>query len=151
VGNRNTFLTTREVRTPAEEIHDAIVVATGVVPSYTMTYNGAPYALPPVSFAMQFRDTREPASNGAVAQFLNTFGRGDRDVIGRDSSSSPHQALNLMNNNFVMSRIHVSNNGSLVQRMTRLTPDPLAIIEELYLSSLSRFPTLAERRSRLTP
>ena len=132
-------------RLDAEEIHDAIVVATGVVPSYTMTYNGGTYTLPPVSFAMQFHDTREPVSNGQVAQFLNTFGRGDRDQIGRNSSSSPHQALNLMNNNFVMSRIHVNNNGSLVQRMTRLTQNPLAIIEELYLSSLSRFPTLAEK------
>jgi hypothetical protein len=39
-----------------------------------------------------------------------------------------------------MSRIHVNNNGSTVQRMVRQTTDPLAIIEELFLSTLSRFP-----------
>jgi hypothetical protein len=46
----------------------------------------------------------------------------------------------MMNHNFVTSRIHVNNDGSTVQRMTRQTTNPVTIIDELYLSTLSRFP-----------
>jgi hypothetical protein len=127
-------------RLDAEEIHDSIVTATGVMPSYTLDYQGATYPLPPVSWAMQLPEPREPRSNNQSLQFLNSFGRGDRDQLKRESSPSSLQALNMMNNAFVMNRIHVANNGSTVQRMVRQTNDPLAIIEELFLSTLSRYP-----------
>jgi len=127
-------------RLKAEEIHDAVSKATGVIPTYTMDYEGSLSPLPPANWAMQFPDTREPRSNRNTGLFLDAFGRGDRDQIPRNSSGSPLQALSMMNNTFVTSRIHTNNEGSLVQRMTRQTPDPLAIIEELYLSTLSRFP-----------
>src|SRR2546428_6594299 len=52
--------------------------------------------LPPVQWAMQFPDTREPRSNGAVATFLNAFGRGDRDTTFRRSDGSILQALNML-------------------------------------------------------
>jgi uncharacterized protein DUF1549/uncharacterized protein DUF1553 len=130
-------------RLDAEEIHDAVVKATGILPRYTMDYVGVNAPLPPVSWAMQLPDTREPRSNAQVAQFLNSFGRGDRDVNFRSSNGSILQALNMMNNNFVMTRIHADDNGSNVQRLLRLTSDPARIIEELYLSTLSRYP--AER------
>src|SRR5262245_30091600 len=64
-------------RLDAEEIHDAIVQSTWILPSYTMDYGGSLYPLPAVSWAMKFRDTAEPRSNNAVAQFLNAFGRGN--------------------------------------------------------------------------
>ena len=54
------------------------------------------------------------------------------------------EALNMMNNAFVMNRIHNANNGSTVQQLLRQTTDPLAIIEGLYLATLNRFPTLDE-------
>jgi hypothetical protein len=127
-------------RLDAEEIHDAVVKATGILPSYTLDYTGSSYPLPPVSWAMQLPEPREPRTNGASLQFLNAFGRGDRDQSKRDSSPSMLQALNMMNHAFVMGRIHVANSGSTVQRMFRQTTDPLAIIEELYLSTLGRYP-----------
>jgi hypothetical protein len=132
-------------RLRAEEIHDAIVLVTGILPSYTMDYQGSLYPLPPVSWAMKFRDTTEPRSNNTVAQFLNAFGRGNRDGSQRDSSGSVLQALNLMNHSFVLSRIHANNNGSNVQWILRYTTNQNTIIEHLFLSALSRPPTAEER------
>jgi hypothetical protein len=131
-------------RLDAEEIHDAIAKATGVIPRYTMDYAGSLSPLPAVNWAMQMPDTREPRSNAQVAQFLNSFGRGDRDINMRNSSGSILQALNMMNNNFVMTRIHADNNGSNVQRLLAITSEPVKIIEQLYLATVSRYPSDAE-------
>jgi Protein of unknown function (DUF1549)/Protein of unknown function (DUF1553) len=128
-------------RLDAEEIHDAIVKAAGVLPTYTLDYTGSTYPLPAVNWAMELPDTVEPRSNGPVAQFLNSFTRGDRDQTKRDASGSSLQALNMMNNAFVMNRIHNANNGSTVQQLLRQTADPLAIVEGLYLRTLNHFPT----------
>jgi Protein of unknown function (DUF1549)/Protein of unknown function (DUF1553) len=131
-------------RMDAEEIHDAIVSATGVVPRYTMDYTGSLYPLPAASWAMQFPDTREPRTNGQVATFLNSFGRGDRDQTLRNTSGSLLQGLNMMNNNFVMTRIHADNDGSNVQRLIGMFSDSGRIVEELYLATLSRYPSPLE-------
>src|SRR5207244_950696 len=92
----------------------------------------------------QFPDTREPRSNNAVVQFLNAFGRGDRDLVARNGRGSVLMGLNLMNNTFVTQRIHANNAGSMVQRVLALTSDPRAIAEKLFLASLSRYPSTAE-------
>jgi hypothetical protein len=131
-------------RLDAEEIHDAIVKAAGVMPTYSLDYNGSSYPLPPVNWAMELPDTSEPRSNQAVVQFMAAFGRGDRDQTRRDSSASSLQALNMMNNAFVMNRVHNANTGSTVQQLLRRTTDPLGIIESLYLTTLNRFPTAEE-------
>jgi hypothetical protein len=136
-------------RLSAEEIHDAIVTATGVLPSYTMDYTGSLWPLPPVSWAMKFQDTTEPRSNGTVAQFLNAFGRGNRDGSMRDSSGSVLQALNMMNHSFVMSRIHNANNGSNVQYILRATTNQTTIVDHLFVSALSRPATPEERATAL--
>lgn len=136
-------------RLKGEEIHDAIVQATGILPSYSLDYQGSLYPLPPVSWAMQFHDTTEPRSNNAVAQFLNAFGRGNRDQTPRDKSGSVLQALNMMNHSFVMSRIHANNNGSNVQWILRTTSNPTTIVDHLFVSALSRPPTPEERATGL--
>jgi hypothetical protein len=51
----------------------------------------------------------------------------------------------MMNKSFVMNRIHNSNNGSTVQQLLRQATDPLEIIEGLYLATLNRFPSEAEK------
>jgi hypothetical protein len=136
-------------RLDAEEIHDAIVQATWIMPSYTMDYAGALYPLPAVSWAMQFREPLEPRTNGPVAQFLNAFGRGNRDQTARDQSGSVIQALSLMNHTFVLNRIHAANNGSNVQWILRYTTDRRTIVEHLFLSTLSRPPTPTEMATGL--
>jgi hypothetical protein len=80
-----------------------------------------------------------------VAQFLNSFIRGDRDVKPRSLEPSIQQALNLMNHSFVMTRIHQNNAGSTVARLladTSLTNQQ--IITQLYLNTLSRNPSQSE-------
>jgi hypothetical protein len=136
-------------RLSAEEIHDAVVTATGIVPSYTMDYNGSLWAWPAVGWAMKFPDTSEPRSNGTVQQFLNTFGRGNRDGSMRDSSGSILQALNMMNHSFVTGRIHNNNNGSNVQYILRATTNQTTIVDHLFVSTLSRPATAEERAAGL--
>jgi hypothetical protein len=136
-------------RLDAEEIHDAIVQATWIAPSYTIDYAGSLFPWPPVSSAMKFPDTAEPRTNNGMVQFLNAFGRGNRDQTPRDSSGSVLQALNLMNNTFVTSRIHANNNGSSVQWILRYTTDRRVIVEHLFLSTLSRPPSPEEMATGL--
>ena len=129
-------------RLDAEEIHDAIAKATNIIPTYPLQQSANP--LPDVQWAMQLPDTREPIRNGAVTQFLNSFGRGDRDTSFRRSDGSAIQALNLMNNAFVMTRIHQANAGSRVASVLAATQDPPTIIRSLFNYTLSRQPTATE-------
>ena len=80
-------------RLDAEEVHDAIAKATDIPGNYTLQGS----ALPPVQWAMQFPDTKEPRSNSTVAAFLNAFGRGDRDTNPRRSDGSILQSLDMLN------------------------------------------------------
>jgi Protein of unknown function (DUF1549)/Protein of unknown function (DUF1553) len=131
-------------RLDAEEIHDAIAKATGILGNYAIG------GLPPVQWAMQLPDTRGPNGNAAVVQFLNAFGRGDRDSNPRRSDGSILQALNMMNNTFVMTRIHQNNAGSTVATLLAQTTDVQNIIRQLYLNSLSRQPR-ADEIAAVTP
>jgi len=128
-------------RLDAEEIHDAISVATGVLNKYTIQN------MPAVQYAMQFPDTSEPRSNGAVANFLNSFLRGNRDTTQRSQSSSILQQLNLMNDNFVMSRAKVSVSPTLTS-ISKIA-DNSAMLDQLFLTFLSRKPTDYERARAL--
>jgi hypothetical protein len=127
-------------RLDAEEIHDAISQATNLIPTYTLTRS----SLPPVQWAMQFPDTKEPVSNNAVVQFLNSFGRGDRDTNPRRSDGSVLQGLNMMNNTFISTRIHSANTGSRVQLLISQNADVPTIINQLFLNTLSRPPSSNE-------
>jgi len=125
-------------RLDSEELHDAIAKATGILPTYTLQN------LPAVQWAMQLPDTREPRSNGGAVQFLNSFGRGDRDTNFRRSDGSLLQSLNLMNNQFVMTRIHQANAGSRVSQLLAQGANAQTIIQQLFLNTLSRPATSAE-------
>lgn len=126
-------------RMDAEEIHDAILKSTGIGVSYQLrdTLGNNTRV---VNWAMQLPDTVEPRGS-QIATFLNSFIRGDRDVKPRSSEPSIQQALNLMNNSFVMTRIHQTNAGSTV---AKLLADPTLtnqqIVTQLYLNTLSRNP-----------
>lgn len=137
-------------RMDAEEIHDAIVKATGVTTTYQLrdTLNEPTFM---VNWAMQLPDTSEPRGNAQAIAFLNSFIRGDRDVKPRSLEPSIMQALNLMNHQFVMTRIHQNNAGSLVARLlAEATLTPAQIVTQLYLSTLGRNPSTDELNT-LTP
>ena len=126
-------------RLDAEEIHDAVAKATGILGAYTLVGSD----LAPVQWAMQLPDTREPRNNGA-ATFMNSFGRGDRDTTFRRSDGSLLQTLNMMNNAFVTTRIHQNNAGSRVQMLISQNASAPTIINELFLNTLSRPPSSDE-------
>ncbi len=134
-------------RLDSEELADAITKATGVAQTYTFA---TPSTLPPVQWAGQLPDTREPRNNNAVATFLNAFGRGDRDVNPRRFDGTVLQGLTVMNNTFVTSRIHQANANSRVRALLQTSSDPTYLIQELYLSTLSR-PATAEEVNSMLP
>ncbi len=132
-------------RLDAEELHDAVIKATGIGVAYQMRDSlGANTYI--VNWAMQLRDT-----TGGTNDFLNSFLRGDRDAIVRSQDSTLLQSLNLMNNSFVMGRVHQNNANSTVAKLmanTALTSQD--IINQLYLTTLSRNPTTAEVNTLLS-
>lgn len=132
-------------RLDAEELHDAIIKATGIGVSYQMrdSLGNNTYI---VNWAMQLRDT-----TGGTNDFLNSLLRGDRDAILRSQDATLLQSLNLMNHSFVMGRVHQNNTNSAVSKLlanTALTSQD--IINQLYLTTLSRNPTTTEMNTLLS-
>jgi hypothetical protein len=126
----------------SEELHDAITKAAGIPGSYTpQAYTS------PVQWAMQLPDTVEPRrNNAAVTAFLDYFLRGNRDQNQRSGDASILQALNIMNNTFVTSRIKSSDSRTTVAKLLAdKTLSDSALIEELFLSTLGRYPTAEEK------
>ncbi|HJT17559.1 MAG TPA: DUF1553 domain-containing protein, partial [Thermoanaerobaculia bacterium] len=126
-------------RLPAEVMLDAIAKATNVGVSFNVNGIGA------VTVAEKLPDTLE-ARNNPYGRFLDEFGRGNRDDQARSNDTSIAQALSLMNDGqVVVSRVHRSNASSTVAKVLASTSDPGSIVDQLYLATLSRRPTSAER------
>jgi hypothetical protein len=132
----------------AEEVHDAVAQASGVLPSYDLsrTYPGTSRAEP---WAMRAPETENtPDRGGAASRFLDAFLRGNRDDEDRRKDGSIAQALALMNDPFVLSRIRGSGNTNLLlQRNLSKSDDDL--VTTLFLTVLSRPPSDAERTAAL--
>jgi hypothetical protein len=132
----------------AEEVHDAITTATGVLPAAPGYAIGGPLLpLDPVLYAMQLPDTQEPRSNAdGATTFMNYFMRGNRDTTTRTGEATVLQALAMMNNNFVLRRVRNSTAGSNVNRLlANRDVDDDRLIDELYLATLGRYASAAER------
>lgn len=133
------FVRRQAKRLSAEQVHDAILVATG---------RGASYFVSPlmrgIRFAMQFPDVvglplgRGPSPSSA-RQLLDAFTRGDREETARSTAGSPLQAMNLMNNPFVLNRIVPGGARGTLADSLGLPDDGL--VASLYLSVLGRHPT----------
>jgi hypothetical protein len=136
-------------RLKAEEIHDAIQQATGIFNTYTVarSYDANAKAPWTTQWAMELPDPSEPR-NGQVRNFLDSFLRGDRDGQMRKSDGSISQALVLLNDSFVTNRVRATN-GSTVQRLLQSGLSDDRIVEELFLRTLSRFPTTQEKAQAL--
>ena len=131
-------------RLTAEQLHDALAVASGRYTAYSVsrTFMG-------VQYAMQFPDvTGLPQGQYGYGRYVRTllqaFTPGDREETARSGEGSPLQALNLMNNPFVLSRIAVSAPTGTLAESLELADD--ALVANLYLSVLSRYPTDEETK-----
>ena len=137
-------------RLMAEEIHDAIAVTSNILPTYTVLEPTAPLytdrTTRQVRFAMQLPETGNTPDNSTTARdFLNSFMRGNRLDDDRKGEGSAIQALNLMNDPFVITRIRSSNTGgqqSLLNRFINMADNQL--VNQLYLTVLSRYPSQQE-------
>ncbi len=156
-------------RLEGEEIHDAIVMATGIPATmadpdnankvrvgYRMLTDDNVTTGSWIEWAGQMPEPTEPRSNGNRV-FVQSFLTGDRDQKFRSAEPSILQSLNMMNNTFVRNRglqgttaavtypdtkTYNSYVRELVVMTTTNTYDQIA--EKLYLRTLSRKPTDAE-------
>jgi hypothetical protein len=122
----------------SEELHDAIAQSSNLIPSYTVASNGT------LSYAMQFPEPlNTPSAGNAATPLLDAFLRGNRDDQVRSGDGSISQALDLMNDPFVMSRIRSNGpNTSLLVQNLNLPNDQL--VNKLYMAVLSRPPSATE-------
>jgi hypothetical protein len=126
-------------RMMAEAIFDAVAIATNQPAQFSV--QGMTF----VTVAMQMPDPTEGRAAQATT-FINNFGRGDRDDVTRTNDSSITQALAMLNNQAVISRIHRSTANSTMSKVLAATTDPGEITDQLYLATLSRKPTAQERQ-----
>ncbi|HEY6390125.1 MAG TPA: DUF1553 domain-containing protein, partial [Bryobacteraceae bacterium] len=120
--------------------------STGMVPTYNM---GAVYGS--TSWAMQLPEPfNTPDGAGVINNFLNAFLRGNRDDQTRSEDGSILQALDLMNDNFVMSRVQMSRapQTSLLAKAAALPNDQA--VNMLFMNVLSRNPNGAEMTTAMT-
>ena len=101
----------------------------------------------PTAFKGQPAGTRalELADSEADSYFLGVFGRPERLITcecERSNEPSMSQVLHLTNGNTLNAKIEAS--GNRIDHL--LAADDDAIVEDLYLSALSRLPTAAERQ-----
>jgi len=122
----------------AEELHDAIAVATGRPASFKFGNNQ-------VGMAMQLSG---PAGSGDIRHFMQTFGQSNRNNPPRLAVGSPLQPLLLMQSPVVMDRVKAEKDGKL-GRLLDQESDDSRVIEELFLSTLGRPPLDDERQVAL--
>jgi len=125
-------------RLQAEVLFDAVASATSVPATFNVQ------GLNAVARAMQLPDPLDSRRTGASA-FINNFGRGNRDDVLRTNDGAISQALAMMNDPTVTTRVKRANN-STVQKILAATSDPGAITDQLYLATLSRRPNTQERQ-----
>jgi hypothetical protein len=129
-------------RLEGEEVHDAILRATGTSANYTV-----PGFAEPLRWAMHLPEPAEPRSNGAANGFMNSFQRGNRDTQMRSQDGSVLMYLNLMNSAFVNTYTRVGGSPVLLA-WSRNTSDE-AVVDEMFQAFLSRKPVEREREVAL--
>ena len=127
-----------------EELHDAIALSSQSVPTYTVGVYGT------MNFAMQFPEpiNTPDGANGHITGWINSFLRGNRDDEARSSDGSILQALNLMNDSFVMSRT-APNSPAGALLPSSLSQSNTNLVNTLFLNVLSRYPTATEMSQAL--
>ncbi|MFN3325652.1 MAG: DUF1549 domain-containing protein [Bryobacteraceae bacterium] len=118
----------------AEELHDAIATATGRPGNFKAGKET-------VQMAMQMS---VPRSSGDLKSFMQAFGQSNRGAPPRPPSPSPLQPIMLMQSPVVGERV-LAEKDSRVQRLLDSYKDDGKVVEELFLATLSRMPSEAER------
>ena len=123
-------------RLPAEVILDAVSQVTGVPQDFP--------GYPPGTRALDLPDSR------VESYFLTVFGRPERVIpcdCERQQDPSLQQALHLINGDTVNQKI--INLGGITESYLKLGMSAPMILDHLYLSTLARLPTAAEKKEIL--
>jgi hypothetical protein len=131
----------------AEEIHDAIVDTTWTYPNYNVP-NFSNLGYGNIKYAMQAPDVVGVPTT-ALSAFLDPFLRGNRDDNDRKSEGSVQQALNLMNDTFVTSRLAVTGGSASAMLVAALAKSDDEMVNFIFLNVLSRYPDDAEKAAAL--
>jgi hypothetical protein len=133
----------------SEEIHDAVAVSSGLLPSYSIT-GFTDLGFPKVTYAMQLPDTVNMPGGDVGTNFLDSFLRGNRDDQPRKQDGSILQALNLMNNAFVEARLQTTGVNAAPLITKSLNRGNTDLVNNVYLNILSRYPSSDEMSKALT-
>ena len=135
-------------RLMAEVLHDAVSEVTGVPTQFTVDRRNANAGLgekyPLGLRAIQLPDTQTDS------YFLKAFGRPDREktcACERTAEPSVTQVLHIANGDTINKKLESKNNR--ISKLLESDTSDEKIVEEIYLSALSRFPTPAEKEKIL--
>jgi hypothetical protein len=132
-------------RLMAEVMHDAITGICGVPTQFTSDRSNIPNAVGE-KYALGLRAVQLPDTQ-TDSYFLRAFGRPDREKTcecERTSEPSVTQVLHLANGDTINKKL-AAKDGRISKLIEGKVPDQ-KIVEELYLSALSRQPTPAEKQ-----
>jgi hypothetical protein len=128
-------------RLGAEELWDAVTKAT----DYPANMNFSGVVSGPIVPAMQFPSIATQNGPGLEGRFMSPFLPGNRDTVPRSWKFSVAQALTMLNNNQVTIRTHPDIPGSSVTRIVAANLTASQAADTLFLKTLSRYPTPAEK------
>jgi hypothetical protein len=123
----------------AEELHDSIAIATERPGSFK-------YGDEKVGMAMHLSG---PAGSSDVKYFMQTFGQSNRNNPPRPLSGSPLQPLLLMQSPVVTDRVMAKNDSRVERLLAAYKEDDGRVVDELFLATLSRSPSPAEKEVAL--
>ncbi len=127
-------------RLSAEELFDAVSEATQVFPEIAIS--GTDKKVDYVQEAYSSEDIKDTE----MKRLLTFFGQGNRDKQERDLTGSIVQATLLLNSDLIRNKVLRTTEGSRVAELL-CAESPLStaqLVEELFLATLSRFPTAGE-------
>jgi hypothetical protein len=131
-------------RLSAEQMYDALTTATHTEQPMTLIGNTGV-----ATYANQLPDPTEPFSDYRVTDFLTQFGRGNWYTLDRTSVPTILGLLFMMNDsNNVYRSMGVQNSNVGITNRVHLTdaqfPNDTDAITQIFLATLSRYPTSAE-------
>jgi len=119
----------------AEELHDAIAMATGRPGNFR-------YGDQQMPMAMQLSG---PGGSSDVRYFMQTFGQSNRSNPPRPLTGSPLQPMLLMQSPVVTQRVLAAKDSRVQRLLDAYRDNDGRVVDELFVATLSRPPSAAER------
>jgi hypothetical protein len=120
---------------------DAICAITGTTESYSSPIPEPFTYIPETTRSIEVND------GSITSSFLEMFGRPARDTgyeMERNNTVTPAQRLHIFNSSHIQDKIR---NGPALKKLATAGKQPEKLLEDLYLTILSRYPTEQEKRT----